>query len=219
MEFNAKTLNALKNFAAINQSVLIKRGDVIRTVSATKSIMAKAYLDEVIEHDLAIYDLSNFLSALSMFDTVMEFDKKDDSYVRIRSKTSNQAFKYRFADPEILIVPPEQDLKLKDVVVEFDLKEKSITDVVKAIGILNLPEIAISGDGKHIKIEATSSKVDSSSYYEIIGETDKTFKAFFRAENLKMIPADYHVKLNKLAAHFSNSNFEYWVVVENSSEF
>jgi len=67
MKFDSNTLQVLKNFSAINKNIMFKPGNVIRTISDTKSVMAKSTIGQEIPKGFGIYDLSRFLGTLSLF--------------------------------------------------------------------------------------------------------------------------------------------------------
>ena len=62
MKLSEKTLNILKNFSSINQSILVKQGNQLRTISVAKNILAEAEIKEDFPRDFAIYDLNQFLN-------------------------------------------------------------------------------------------------------------------------------------------------------------
>ena len=64
MKLSSNTTNILKNFSQINQSILIKEGNKLKTISVMKNILAEAEVEEEFEKDFAIYDLNQFLSGL-----------------------------------------------------------------------------------------------------------------------------------------------------------
>ena len=68
MNLSNETISVLKNFATINQNLVIKSGSSISTMSAMKNIVASAKVKETWPTDFAIYDLNEFLSALSLFE-------------------------------------------------------------------------------------------------------------------------------------------------------
>ena len=56
----------------------------------------------------------------------------------------------------------------------------------------------------------------------MVGETDKTFKAYFKTENFKMIQDDYDVGISsQKISHFINRNkpIQYWVVLNQIANF
>ena len=64
MKLSNHTTSVLKNFATINQNLVIKEGNTITTMSAMKNIMARADVEETFPQDVPIYDLDNFLTSL-----------------------------------------------------------------------------------------------------------------------------------------------------------
>ncbi len=75
MILSKRTIDILKNCSGINQSILIKKGSKIRTISELKNCLFEADIDEVFPCDFAIYDLANFLSVCgnSMKEANIEF--------------------------------------------------------------------------------------------------------------------------------------------------
>lgn len=217
MQLNPQTLNILKNFSTINPSIVVKPGKVLTTISPSKTILAKANIQDNFDTVFGIYALNRFLSSLSLFDKPeLTFN---DSSVRISG--DNRSITYHYSDPSIILVPPEKDIKLPSVDAECKLTNKDIQSVIKALGVLDLPEIALVGDGDRISLQAMDSKNAASDTYSIdVGETDRVFKAIFRAENLKMIEGDYTLKISsKGISQFIGTDVTYWVAIESSSTF
>jgi len=78
MKLSDNTLNVLKNFAGINNSILVKEGNKLRTISVAKNILAEANITEEFPRDVAIYDLNQFLNGLSLHaDPDLDFKFKD----------------------------------------------------------------------------------------------------------------------------------------------
>ena len=109
MKLSEKTLNILKNFSSINQSILVKQGNQLRTISVAKNILAEAEIKEDFPRDFAIYDLNQFLNGLSLHQDP-EMDFSPDSYVNIRE--GKRRVKYFYADPNVIISPPEKAIQL-----------------------------------------------------------------------------------------------------------
>jgi hypothetical protein len=112
---------------------------------------------------------------------------------------------------------------MPDKEVTFTLKKETFAKLLKAATTLNLPDVAVKGDGKSIKLIATDKKNKSSNEYSlIVGETDKKFNAYFKTENFKMVTDDYDVAISKQKiSHFVNRNksIQYWIALEPDSEF
>jgi len=83
MKLSDNTLTILKNFAGINNSILVKEGNRLRTISVAKNILAEADITEEFPRDFAIYDLNQFLNGLSLHQDP-DLDFKEDSYLSIK---------------------------------------------------------------------------------------------------------------------------------------
>ena len=79
MKLSNDTLNVLKNFASINQSIMFKKGKTIKTVSGGKNVLAEATITEEIPADFGVYNLNEFLSVLSLHkeDATLDFDNEN----------------------------------------------------------------------------------------------------------------------------------------------
>jgi len=94
-------------------------------------------------------------------------------------------------------------------------------DVLKAMSVLGLPELAIVGDSEKLTLQAIDVKNPSADTYSVdIGETDRAFRAVFRAENIKTIDGDYSVQISsKGISQFTGTEATYWIAIEQSSSF
>ena len=109
MKLSDNTLTILKNFAGINQSILVKTGNKLRTISVAKNILAEAIITEDFPKDFGIYDLNQFLNGLNLH-TDPELDFTNDSHIVIRE--GKRRVKYFFADPAVIISPPDKEITL-----------------------------------------------------------------------------------------------------------
>ena len=219
MNISTDTIAVLKNFSDINQNILIKPGNTVQTISTMKNILAEAEITEKFDSEFAIYDLPEFLRSVELFDKP-QLKFNGESNVKIES--GNQSVKYFFADKSV-IVAPKKSINMPDKHVTFTLKKDVFTQLMKGATTLNLPDIAVKGDGSKITLVATDKKNKSSNDYSlVIGETDKEFSAFFKTENFKQIVDDYDVAISKQKiSHFVNRNksIQYWIALEPDSEF
>jgi hypothetical protein len=187
-------------------------------MSPTKSILAKAVVPNNFTKRFAVYNLSRFLGTVSlMSEPNLEFS---DSYVKIFDE--NKSVNFTYADESAIKAAPEKDLVLPSVDVKFSLTDKNLKEVIRAAGVLELPEIAIVGDGSKIKIQALDGDNPSGNVFNIdLGETDKTFRIIFKVENIiKLMNVDYEVDISsKGIAHFKNPEIEYWVLVSSTSTY
>ena len=220
MNLSTSTVAILKNFAEINKNILVKPGKQLKTISTLKNILAEADIDNKFEQEFAIYDLPEFLRAVELF-TKSDIQFNGSSNLTIKNANSRQSVKYFFADKSV-IVAPTKGITMPDKYVTFTLKRSQFDDLQKGIVTLNLPDIAVKGDGKTITMVATDKKNKSSNDYSaVVGETDKKFVAYFKAENLKVIPDDYDIALSEQRiSHFINKNkpVQYWIALEPDSE-
>ena len=221
MNLSSDTVAVLKNFSDINQNILVKPGNKVQTISTMKNILAEADISETFDQEFAIYDLPEFLRSIDLFDSpTLKFN--GGSNVTIAEEKSKQNIKYFFADKSV-IVAPTKSITMPDKFVTFNFKKENFAKLMKAATTLNLPDVAVIGNGKSISMVATDKKNKSSNEYSIdVGESDKTFKAYFKVENFKMITDDYDVAIsNQKISHFVNRNkkVQYWVALEPDSEF
>ena len=221
MNLNSDTIAILKNFADINQNILVKPGNKLQTISTLKNILAEADVKEKFDQEFAIYDLPEFLRAVELFDK-SELKFNGAGKMLIKDSNSKQSIKYYFADKSV-VVAPTKAITMPDKYVTFQLKREQFNKLMKGVTTLNLPDIAVKGDGKEISIVATDKKVPSSNDYSIVlGETDKKFTAYFKTENFKMIQDDYDIAISaQKISHFINKTkpIQYWVAIEPDSEF
>lgn len=217
MKFNARTIQILRNFSTINPSIVFKPGNEIKTISSSKTVMARATIDTSIDQQFAIYDLGKFLGAISMFESP-ELTLGQSAMV---ISEGNEKLSYTYAEPSLILVPPEKEVVLPSPEVEFDLPNEALNRVIKALGIIGAPEIAVTGDGDNIYVEALNVKNQSESTYRVqVGKTDKTFRMVFLAENIKVLPEDYRVSISSRGlSHFKANDIEYWIAIEASSKY
>ena len=220
MKLSDNTLTILKNFAGINNSILVKEGTKLRTISVAKNILAEADINEEFPRDFAIYDLNQFLNGLSLHQDP-DLDFKEDSYLSIRE--GKRRVKYFFADPNVIIAPPEKEINLPSQDVCFQLDSTSLEKLVKAAAVYQLPDLSAVGEAGVIKLVVRDKKNDTSNEYAIVvGETDQEFTFNFKVENIKIIPGAYDVVVSsKLLSQFTNTryNLTYYIALEPDSTF
>ena len=222
MKISNKTLDVLKNFSEINQSILIKKGKKLKTVSTLKNILAHAVVEEDFPQDFAIYQLNEFIGVLStMNNPDLTFH---DKYVML-SQENGACTKYFYADPSV-VVAPEKDITMPSEDINFTLLEKQYNDLLKMSSILQLNDICLKGCSKSNKmfLAVTNKKNDTSNDYSVrVGDNvTESFKMYFKTENLKMVTGDYDVFISSQGiSHFKNKaeNLEYWIALEPDSKY
>ena len=221
MKLTQRTLTTLKNYASINQSLYVSKGNVLKTISEMKSVMAEVEVQEMFPREFAIYDLNQFLGVVSLFDEPdLDFDT---TYVRIKG-AQNASSDYFYADKAtIRTLPLDKPFQLPDVVETFVVTDKVIKGVLQAANVLQLPEIGIIGDGKDIVIKALNSTNNTSNTFQFnVGSTTKKFKMYFKTDNLKMMMGTYDVSISsKKITQFkmSEGNLTYFIVNEAASVY
>ena len=218
MNLSDKTLTILKNFAGVNNSILVKKGNQLRTISVAKNILAEAEIEEDFPREFGIYDLNQFLNGLSLHQDP-DLDFENDSYLNIRE--GKRRAKYFFADPQVIISPPEKEITLPSEDVHFQLESTALDKLLKAAAVYQLPDFSVIGEAGVVKLVVRDKKNDTSnSYSVVVGETDKEFTFNFKVENIKIIPGSYDVIVSsKLLSQFSNSqyNLKYYIALEPDS--
>ena len=220
MKLSDKTLSVLKNFSTIKQSILFKQGSKLRTISVMKNILAEATVTEEIPKDFGIYDLNQFLNGLSLHQSP-ELDFVNEGHVVI--KEGRMRSKYFFADPNVIITPPDKAIDLPSEDVSFELSTDQLDKLLKAAAIYQLPDLAVVGSSGVVKILVRDKKNDTSNDFSVtVGETDKEFSFNFKVENIKILPGTYDVSVSsKLLSRFTSKNQDltYFIALEPDSTF
>jgi len=221
MQISSETLNILKNYSSICSNLYVKPGNTIRSLAPTQNVMAEAVVEEDFPVEFGIYDLSQFLSTVSLFkDPDFDFQEK---MVVISSRSKKAKITYRYSDPSLL-VKADKDVKMPNVGVEFDFKAEHYNDLMKAASTLQLPNISVqSEDGEIVLRVFDSSNASSSNDYSITlgpNETGKEFFLVFKTENIKLLPDDYTVRVSKKnVSEFSGAtrDIKYWITLVSDS--
>jgi len=220
MKLSDKTINLLKNFSDINQSILFKKGNKLRTISVMKNILAEADVPEDFPKDFGIYDLNQFLRGVFLHNKP-ELDFANEGHVVIREGKTRS--KYFFADPSVIVTPPDKELTLPTTDVEFDLSTEQLDKVRKAVLAFQLPDLSVVGEAGVVKLVVHDKKNDTSNDFQVIvGETDSEFCFNFKVENIKILPGSYHVAISsKLLSRFTNNDYDltYYIALEPDSNF
>jgi len=214
-----KTLDVLKNFSTINSSIVFRKGSTVRTISNAENILAKFTGEEVFPVDFAIYDLSQFLSGISLFnDPQLEFTSGD--FVSIRG--GRQSAKYYFSDPEITLKSaPEKNVKFPGADIQFNLTGDDLIALQKASAVYSLPDLTFQSEegSNEIKLILRDKENDTSNTYDLTcsGCCTGTFSLDLKIENIRVLPGDYTVKVSQhLISEWTNQNVDliYYVALE-----
>jgi hypothetical protein len=220
MKLSDKTLTILKNFSSINQSILFKEGTKIRTISVMKNILAEATVTEEFTKDFGIYDLNEFLNGLSLYKNP-ELDFSNDGFILMKDEKMRS--KYFFADPNVIITPPEKAINIPSEDVSFTLDTQQLNTILKAASVYQLPDLCVVGEAGVVKLVVTDKKNETSNDVSmVVGETEDNFNFNFKVENIKIIPGTYEVVISsKLISRFSSKNYDlqYYIALEPDSTF
>ena len=220
MKLSDITLSLLKNFSTINQSILFKQGSKLRTISVMKNIYAEASIGENLPKDFGIYDLNQFLNGLTLHNSP-DLDFTNDGHVVI--KEGRMRSKYFFADPGVIVTPPDKEIEIPSVDVSFELSTNQLDKLLKAAAVYQLPDFCAVGCSGVVQLVVRDKKNDTSnSFSVIVGETDKEFTFNFKIENIKILPGTYDVSISqKLMSKFVSKDYDlkYYVALEPDSTF
>ena len=218
MKLTTETISVLKNFSTINANLMVKAGSSLSTMSAMKNIVAKADVTEKFPSDFAIYDLNEFLSALSLFGKPdLEFN---DDFVTITEEGTSKSLKYWFSDPSV-VTTPSKEISMPSTELTFNLSSETLDRITKAAAIIGVPDMALSGG----KLMVTDKKNTTANAFETsldVGQVAAEYKFWFKVENLKLMSGTYDVNVssNKISNFKNiNSDIEYFIALEPESYY
>jgi hypothetical protein len=224
MKLSNETLSVLKNFGAINQGILFKKGKTLKTVSSHKNILAEVTIKEDIPAEFGVYDLNNFLSVVSLHKDDPTFDF-DDKHVVICGNKGRSKIKYRFCEPTMIVTPPEKQLTMPTAEITFSLTAEDFDWIMRAASVLSSPQVAIESDGKKVNIVTLDLQNDSAhtDSLELADGNGAKYRMVFKTENLsKILAGAYDVSISsKGISHFQHKNvpLQYWITTEQGSKF
>ena len=227
MNLSNETVSVLKNFSTINQNLVIKKGSNISTMSAMKNIIASAEVKEKFPVDFAIYDLNEFLAALSLFEKP-DLDFHEDFVVMTENGSKGKFLKYWYSDPSV-VTSPTKEITMPESEVSFTLENNMLANVQKAAAVIGAPDMALEAMsvGKAL-LKVTDKKNSTANDYavgvDVTNEDGKDlpYKFWFKVENLKLLSGSYNVAVSsKNISHFVNSNVDinYWIALEPESKY
>ena len=222
MKLSEHTQSVLKNFASINQNLVIKQGKKLSTMSAMKNIIASATVEEQFPKNVAIYDLNEFLASLSLF-TSPVLDFQDNHVLITEENNSKNSLKYYYSDPSV-VTSPSKMVTMPSKEVTFDMSSNELSKIKRAAGVINAPDLVLEKNGSGSFLTAKDKKNDTANNYstDITTNSDGTYKFYFKTENLKLMDGDYDVEVSsKNISHFSSKSkdVEYFIALEPESTY
>ena len=222
MKLSEHTIEVLKNFATINQNLVIKEGSTLTTMSAMKNIVAKADVEESFDKEVAIYDLNEFLASISLFTSpILEFN---DGFVTIKEENSpKNSLKYFYSDPSV-VTSPSKTITMPSKEVSFTLNGENLNKLKRAAGVIQAPDLVLEKKDADVFLTVKDKKNDTANTFSIDVDTngDGEFNFYFKVENMKLLDGSYDVEISsKNISHLKSTNkdVEYWVALEPESSY
>ena len=222
MKLSSDTMNILKNYATINQNLMIKEGKELTTMSAMKNIIARADVEEEFTQEVAIYDLNEFLSCLSLFKSAnLEFNS---TFVTITEESNPKtSLKYFYSDPSVVTTPSKM-ITMPSNEVTFTLDSSTLSDITKASAVISSADLVLENTNGTPSLTVKDKKNDTANSYSRGVETqgEGKFSFFFKVENLKLMDGKYTVEVSsKNISHMKNeiTPIEYWIALEPESNY
>ena len=222
MELSENTLSVLRNFSSINQNIMFREGNTLKTISEARNVLASATLDVEMPKDFGIYDLNEFIGVLGLVDIPRL--KFEDEYVQVGDSSGRSKIKYFFS-PEETLTAPSKDIKMPEADIKFTLDNDTLNKIKRAASTLGHDEVSITGENGLLSLTVVESQNSTSNAFsiDIDGEFSATdFKFILGISNLKILPGDYEVQISsKLISHFRNTELDvqYWIALEKTSTF
>jgi hypothetical protein len=222
MELSENTLQVLKNFSSINQNIMIRQGNILKTISEARNVLVQAEIDTEFPQSFGIYDLNEFISVLSLVDTPRL--KFEENFVVVGDSTGRSRVKYFFS-PEETLTTPQKDIKMPSADIRFTLTGDTLNKLKRAASALGHNEVSISGKNGILSLSVLESQNSTSNAFsiDVDGEFgDESFNFVISISNLKILPGDYDVEISsKLVSHFSHKemNVQYWIALEKTSTY
>jgi hypothetical protein len=223
MELNDDTLQILKNFSGINQNIMIRSGNILRSISEARNVLARADITNEFPKDFGVYDLNEFIGVLSLVDKPkLNFN---DEHVIISDSVGRSKIKY-FYSAEDVLTTSEKDITMPECDIKFTLDSATLDKIKRAASTLGHDEVSIKPGNGSITLSVVDNQNSTSNAFDIdvAGEYQDgvDFNFILGISNLKIIPGDYEVAISsKLISQFSHKevNIKYWIALEKTSKY
>lgn len=206
-------VQVLQNFQTINQSIHVKPGNSIKTLTDTGSIFAEAIVPDKFDKEFAIHDLGRFLGLLSLHkQSDIEWFEHHCVITQGTSRT-----KYAYCVPEVIKSGADSKMTGTPPVIEtFELASDTLQSVLKAMNILGYDDIAIVAQDGQLSLNAINVKnMAGDTYSARIGETSKRFQAVIESDKFKLLNTNYTVHVSdglcRFNAKFEDGSVDYWI--------
>ena len=217
MKLSEDTVNVLKNFSTINQSLQVKPGNVLKTISPLKTVFVEATVSETFPKEAAVYDLNKLLAKVSLYkEAELDFGE-GKLHITTESRKKNDSISY--CSPKVIVTPPEKPISIGEADCSFSLSQEDLDWMRKSAGISGSPNFVFESDGDTISFTATDVKDDAADQSTIeIGSGNGTkFKVVMKVENFKLMDGSYDIAIAKKGlAQFKNKDapIVYYIAIE-----
>lgn len=226
MQISKRTIDILKNFTLINESLLIRAGNVLATINKQENVLARAETAETFPCDFAVPDLKMLTSMLgSMSQPGIRF--KSDSMVVYEAKkdAKDTTMTVEPTEPRAIKYPKFGAEQMATVDLTFPIEAADLKDLTTSAKKFRYEQIELlcedDGDVKAISGGRRSRLYTRTSGWErTLGKSNHRFRFVFHTDLWLMMPGDYTIELSAEGiAHFIGKGIEYWIVVEDGSFF
>ena len=216
MQISNETIQILKNFAAVNSNILIRKGKTLSTISTAKNIFAKATVAEDFPVEVAVYDLNSLLALLTLMENQdVEFGEKS-----LTISKNNGKFEYFYSNASVIVAAPDKSIEI-DNHFQFQLSAEDVNMIMKAANITAAPTISvIAKDGTVVLTIGDKKNDTANTYKKTIGASDEAFECHMSVDNFKIVPDAYTVTVSKKKLfHFQHATkaIEYFIAMEPDS--
>jgi hypothetical protein len=193
MKFSEYTLTALKNFSTINPSLIIKAGNVQKTINADNTILVESEFEDSFPLEFGIYDLNQFLGNI----TTLNNPKLDFNDKSVIMSDGDLKLNYYFCSTNLIKAPPNKELKMDQVDAKFVLPNNALQKLMRLAAMNNLPHLSIVGKNGELSavVHDISNDTSNSVTSKIADYDGAEFVAPFQIENFKIIPDDYDAEI------------------------
>jgi len=213
MKISDKTMEVLNNFSGINQSIVIRPGNVLRTGTLVLDIYASAKIEENFEKEIGISNLKKLLGVLSLFkggsDPDIEFT---DTHAVISS--GGRKIQYTLGEKTLIKGAPDKDPSVPEAMKSVTLPFEEINNTIKAISVLDLSEVWFSVEKDGVYVGSKDLKNSSKDTYLFKLSNDGSETPFFvrvPKTSLKLMDRNYVLKLHTAYVKFESDDVSYWI--------
>lgn len=160
-----RTKAILNNFAKVSGSIYLQKGNVLRTMDATGSIMVKATINEDLPVNFPVANLKGLLQTINLStfkDASLEFTEE-----KVHLKAGSTSLEYYASDEDAVESIEEDVIPEFDPVFVFELDNATLTDLKHAAKSMNLPYIAIESVGGKVELKAYHPELPAGTIYTI----------------------------------------------------